>query len=78
MGSEKPKWTVGRSRKDITIPDADVSGNHGHFAFDGANWVYRLDPTPPTNGTWKGVANWEMVHQGKISKGVILKDEDII
>ena len=78
MGSERPKWTVGRRGKDITIPDGDVSTDHGQFAFDGAKWVYRLDPKPPLNGSWKGVSNFEMFHQGKISPGMVLRDDDMI
>ena len=60
LASTKGNYSIGRLKaKDIHIPAGDVSGDHGCFYFDSQKWYYKYGATPATNGTWKGVSNYE-------------------
>ena len=77
--SEKGNYYIGRSAdKSIPIMDNDISGDHGCFFHDGQKWYYKYGPTPPRNGTWKGVSNYDQFSQGKQSEGVHLRENDVI
>ena len=56
----------------------DISGDHGCFYFDAQKWYYKHGEKPATNGTWKGISNWDQYSQGKQSDGVLLRDSDLI
>ena len=77
--SQKGNYSIGRlGSKDIRIMAGDVSGDHGCFYFDAQKWYYKHGEKPPTNGTWKGVSNFDQYSQGKQSDGVLLRDNDLI